>query len=418
MRVILTSHGSTGDIVPLVALGRALQAAGHEVAFAAGTLFQDLIEGANVPFEPVPPAWDREEASDAMRQLARVNQPLDQLKQIYAFGAPCLLDYIDRIDALTKGADLLVGSYLYPFLQTVAERNGAKFAVATYAHNAVPTRDNAPLPGIALPWLPSAIGDCWRDAWWRVADFAIAKTLNGVVGRKLRERDIPPVRRFFREPAPLALVTVSPSLFAPPPGRTDPRFQFTGYWRFQTEPDDRTERELDDFCGGEPAPVLNFGSVAFDDAADLFTRFLANWPAGKKLIVQSGWAGFQQARGAERDEVKLIGHANHDRLFARASVVIHHGGAGTTASALHAGRPQIVIPHIADQHFWADEVKRLGVALVGKRAEWPEALPMLIMGAESHPPLRQKAEEVAAVLRREDGPGRAVELLETYAAAE
>ncbi|MGE9296295.1 MAG: glycosyltransferase [Puniceicoccales bacterium] len=412
MRVVLTSHGSTGDIVPLVALGQALNEAGHRCVFAASPLFKDLIEGAGVAFEPVPPEWSRADASEAMRMLARASTPLKQLKDIYAFGLPYLDEYIERIAELTQGADLLVGSYLYPFLEAVAERAGAKFAVATYAHNAVPTKDNAPLPGLELPWLPTTLGEAWRKGWWKLADFAVARTLNQVIGQKLKAHGIPPVKSFFRRPAPLALVTVSEKLFAPPTTRIDPRFHFTGYWRYQTAPNEATERELDDFCQGEEVPVLNFGSVSFDDAESLFSRFLANWPEGKKLIVQSGWVGFSQLEGAEREEIKIIGHANHDRLFARASVVIHHGGAGTTASALHSGRPQIIIPHIADQHFWAAEVKRLGVALIGKRASWPDDLPRLVDGVESHAPLRSRAEEVAATLHSEHGPRRAVALLE------
>jgi vancomycin aglycone glucosyltransferase len=41
---------------------------------------------------------------------------------------------------------------------------------------------------------------------------------------------------------------------------------------------------------------------------------------------------------------------------------VHHGGAGTTAQAARAGVPQVVIPHMFDQHYWARRVHALGVA--------------------------------------------------------
>lgn len=416
MRVVLTSQGSTGDIVPMIALGRALVAAGHETTFAAINLYKDLIESAGVPFHPVPPEWTREDGQAAMKDLARIGQPLKQLRRIYEFGLPNYEAYLDEIEALTKDADVLVSSYLYPMLQPLAERNGAKFAVATFAHNAVPNALNAPLPGLALPWLPQPLGRAWRSAWWRIADFAVTRTLNPVVEQPLKARGLPTAPSFFCRPAPLALVTVSDKLFAPPRHTLDPRFVFTGYWRYQTPADDAAERQLDAFTGGEAVPILNFGSVTWDNAVREFDILMAKWPANKKLIVQSGWAGFRQMSGAERPEIKIIGHANHDRLFRRASVIIHHGGAGTTASALHSGRPQIIIPHIADQSFWASECHRLGLSLTGDKRSWPLELSRWVSQVEGDPAFRQNAEAAAANLAGEDGPAKAVAVLEAYVA--
>lgn len=415
MRVVITSHGSTGDIVPMIALGRALIDAGHETVFATSVLFKDLIENAGVPFKRVPPDWTREDGQSAMKDLARVKQPLKQLKRIYEFGLPHYEEYLDEIEALAKDADVVVSSYLYPMLQPLAERQGAKFAVATFAHNAVPTTKNAPLPGLEMPWLPGAIGRTWRKAWWAIADLAVTRTLNGVVAEPLRSRYLPTAPSFFRKPAPLALVTVSEKLFGPPRETLDPRFVFTGYWRYQTPSEDTFEAELDRFCAGREVPVLNFGSVAWDDATREFDLLLAKWPANKKLIVQSGWAGFRQMSGAERPEIKIIGHANHDRLFKRASVIIHHGGAGTTASALHSGRPQVIIPHIADQNFWASECKRLGLSITGNKNTWPRELGEWVKTVEQENRYRRNAEAAAKKLAQEDGPAFAVKQLEEYA---
>jgi sterol 3beta-glucosyltransferase len=48
-------------------------------------------------------------------------------------------------------------------------------------------------------------------------------------------------------------------------------------------------------------------------------------------------------------------------LIERAAGIVHHGGAGTTASALRAGKPALVIPHIIDQFYWSQRVEALGV---------------------------------------------------------
>jgi vancomycin aglycone glucosyltransferase len=96
--------------------------------------------------------------------------------------------------------------------------------------------------------------------------------------------------------------------------------------------------------------------------------------------------------------------------------VIHHGGAGTTASVLHAGIPHIVIPHISDQWFFASEVRRLGVGLEVKRKRWPEDLPNAVSQIENSDAMQARANEVAIQLAEENGPQSAVRELELLAA--
>ena len=48
MRVLLTSHGSTGDIYPVIRLGRALLKAGHEVRFTTVSFFREEVERAGL----------------------------------------------------------------------------------------------------------------------------------------------------------------------------------------------------------------------------------------------------------------------------------------------------------------------------------------------------------------------------------
>jgi UDP:flavonoid glycosyltransferase YjiC (YdhE family) len=94
-------------------------------------------------------------------------------------------------------------------------------------------------------------------------------------------------------------------------------------------------------------------------------------------------------------------------------MVIHHGGAGTTASVLHAGVPNIVIPQIGDQWFFASEIKRIGVGLEVKRRTWPEDLPKAVSAVEKAKSMRLRATKVAELLSREDGPSSAVRILES-----
>ena len=97
-------------------------------------------------------------------------------------------------------------------------------------------------------------------------------------------------------------------------------------------------------------------------------------------------------------------------------MVVHHGGAGTTGAALRAGVPAIVVPHTADQPFWAQRLHYLGVAppplparrlTAGKLAE-------AIRHVATNPALAQRASEIGEKIRREDGVGQAADLIERH----
>jgi len=80
---------------------------------------------------------------------------------------------------------------------------------------------------------------------------------------------------------------------------------------------------------------------------------------GCRGVIITGWSGMSEVR----DEfVYCIPEIPHSWLFPRVSGVIHHGGAGTTAAALAAGKPMIVCPFAGDQPFWARRMQELGVA--------------------------------------------------------
>ena len=89
MRVLLTSHGSTGDIYPVIRLGRALVDAGHSVRFATVNIFREEIEAAGIEFVYLPPDWDLSGFAEAMRDLTKAKNPLDLLRIIYS--SRCLI---------------------------------------------------------------------------------------------------------------------------------------------------------------------------------------------------------------------------------------------------------------------------------------------------------------------------------------
>jgi UDP:flavonoid glycosyltransferase YjiC (YdhE family) len=100
-------------------------------------------------------------------------------------------------------------------------------------------------------------------------------------------------------------------------------------------------------------------------------------------------------------------------LFPRIAAAIHHGGAGTTAEALKAGIPSVVIPFFGDQFFWGRQVFALGVG--------PEPIPRkkltigslinAINGVTTDQKINQNAVALGVRIRKEDGIANAVAVI-------
>jgi vancomycin aglycone glucosyltransferase len=129
---------------------------------------------------------------------------------------------------------------------------------------------------------------------------------------------------------------------------------------------------------------------------------------GRRVLLSRGWA--ELALVDNRDDCFIVGEVNQQALFPRVAAVVHHGGAGTTTTATRAGSPQVVVPQIADQPYWASRVRDLGI---GSAHEGPtptaESLRVALESA-LNPETRARALAVADTILS-DGAMRAARLL-------
>jgi sterol 3beta-glucosyltransferase len=196
-----------------------------------------------------------------------------------------------------------------------------------------------------------------------------------------------------------------------PPERAQPDWvEVTGCWILPAATDWAPPTALAAFLAAGPAPVV----VSFGDQADRHpertTAVLleALRRAGQRAILVRG--RHLAAGAALPPDVLVVDPLPHDWLFPRAAAVVHHGGAGTTFSALRAGVPSIVVPGFADQPVWARRVYALGAgpAPIPRRRLTAARLAPAIRSACTDPALRERAATLARSLAREDGVGTAV----------
>jgi len=113
----------------------------------------------------------------------------------------------------------------------------------------------------------------------------------------------------------------------------------------------------------------------------------------------------------------MVESVPYDWLFPRVAAVVHHGGAGTTSAGLRAGVPSIVVPFFGDQPFWGQRIADLGVgpAPIPRRTLTAARLAQAIRRAVTDEAMQQRAADLGARIRAEDGVARAVAVIQQFA---
>lgn len=347
MRIVLSGVGTQGDIQPLLALGVALRARGHDVALCAGANYAGAASAAGLGFASM---------GRSIREV--VERRAEALFNPIGFAATALSmvpEMLDGLLAAARGADLVVGGPGCFVGPTAAAVNGAAFCWAILAPGTFPT---GLVTNVALGLSPRAP---WFNRLSHQVPYALLAPLLARTLNPLRARHgLPPIRRYadlvYRDDV---LFAVDPA-FYPVPADWAIRAHQTGFWSF----DDRTPlpAELLRFLDAGDAPVyVGFGSMPAKDPARRTAIIVdAIQRTGRRGIVSAGWAGLGAARFPP--DILGIGPVAHARLLPRCAAVVHHAGAGTTAAASRAGVPQVPVPHGFDQPAWAQRLRELGVA--------------------------------------------------------
>ncbi|KAE8908575.1 Sterol 3-beta-glucosyltransferase [Phytophthora fragariae] len=168
--------------------------------------------------------------------------------------------------------------------------------------------------------------------------------------------------------------------------------------------------ELEAFLGDDGGPIfVGFGSMVLADPLATTKMIVdAATQANVRVLIQSSWS--DMAGDLEiPSNVFFIGNCPHDWLMPRVSAVVHHGGAGTTAAGLLAGKPTFIVPFFGDQPFWGQAVVSagVGVAPCSIAQLTTEVLCKAFVGLQSSE-LRTRAEALRDVMQQEDGAEDAV----------
>jgi vancomycin aglycone glucosyltransferase len=353
VRVVLSTYGSRGDVEPLAGLAVRLRELGAEVRVCAppDQEFVDLLAGAGVPLVPVG------QSARALTTAAPPPSPANLPQR----AAAVIAGQVDAVFAAAQGCDLLVATGMVPAVAgalSVAEKLGIRAVSVTFQQLTLPAPHRRPLAYAGRPFPPEVTDN--RQLW----DLD-AQSINSLFGEALNINrasiGLPPVddvRDYVIGDRPW--LATDPVL-DPWQEQADLDVVQTGAWILPDSrplPDD-LEAFLD---AGAPPVFVGFGSMPLHAAPDAAQVAIAAIRAqGRRVLVRRGWADL--ALIDERDDCFIVGEVNQQALFGRVAAVVHHGGAGTTTTATRAGAPQVVVPQLADQPYWAGRVAELGVGV-------------------------------------------------------
>jgi vancomycin aglycone glucosyltransferase len=397
VRVLLSTYGGRGDVEPLVGLAVRLRALGAEARVCAPPDWSERLAQFGVPLVPI---------GQPVRQLMHGATP--PVADVSRLIADLIAEQFDKLPAAAEGCDALVATGLFPATasaQSVAEKLGIRYVYAAYCPIVLPSPHHRPHPLPGRP-LPPDVTD------HRVLNDLDIQNYHALFGDALDTHrasiGLPPVDNVRDH-----VITDRPWLAADPvlgpwqePADLD--VVQTGAWVL---PDERPlPAELEAFLdAGTPPVYVGFGSMpAPKDVARVAIGAIR--AHGRRALVARGWADLVPVD--DRNDCFAVGEVNQQALFRRLAAVVHHGGAGTTTTAARAGAPQVVVPQMADQPYWAGRVADLGIGTAHDGpAPTTESLSAALSTALA-PETRARATAVAGTIRTDGATVAATRLLD------
>lgn len=412
MRITLLTYGSRGDVQPFLALAVGLQKAGHQISLAAPLRFEAFVTEYGIRFVPLAgdPALISQRLNDAGSNPARMVTAISK----YVFEIAPRVAW--QAFSACKTADLIVHSFLFTAGgNAMARKLGIPdVSIQTFPFFA-PTGDLPMLsaPNLSSPILRKFLHWLAIQIYWQGSKFGyrrLRRTHPEMPDLDLRwpfSSALPP------ESTPLVFA-ISPTVVSRPRDWPEAYIHIPGYFFLDTAKTYRPPDELAKFLAeGEPPICVSFGSTIHRRSAEIYNILLHSiQKTHNRAIILSGWESSQPPPSAEH--IFTAKAIPHDWLLPRCKMVIHHGGAGTTAAGLRAGIPNLVIPFASDQPFWGQRVQAIGAGPapipINKLSE--TMLASAILKSEE-PSLRQASGLIGKAIRSENGIDQTIKIIES-----
>ncbi|KAL2324639.1 hypothetical protein Fmac_023697 [Flemingia macrophylla] len=412
LQIVILVVGTRGDVQPFLAISKRLQEYGHHVRLATHANFKTFVKSAGVDFYPLG-GDPRVLAGYMVRNKGLIpSGPAEvstQRKQLRAI--------IDSLLPACTAPDMETG---VPFRAQAIIANPP-----AYGHVHVAEALGVPLHiFFTMPWTPTyefphPLARVPQSAgYWLsyiIVDLLIWWGIRGLINdfRKTTLK-LAPIAYFSMYRGSISHLPTSymwsPHV-VPKPSDWGPLVDVVGYCFLSLASKYQPREDFVQWIKKGPPPLyFGFGSMPLEDptrTTDVILEALTD--TEQRGIIDRGWGNLGNLAELS-DNVFLLEECPHDWLFPQCSAVVHHGGAGTTATGLKAGCPTTIVPFFGDQFFWGDRIyqKELG----------PAPIPIAQLNVENlsnairfmlQPEVKSRAMEVAKLIENEDGVAAAVD---------
>jgi len=370
-RILLMSLGSRGDMEPYLALGEELKAEGHEIGFCMPVQFESLAHEVSEHFFPCTKAYlDLIEDPEVKKITGQIGSGLSRIRTLFTLlrntkdiQLQLLRDQKAADDAFKPTKIIYHIKCGYPVMAALRSAKNVELLLPMpcLVH---PVKD---LPAIGMGQFNFPL---WNAFSYTLTNTAlISKALIGYGNAVIEEWGWAPlkkneVKHFLLEDVPVQY-PISEALF-PRPAYWPSHVRITGFRERNKVQHWIPPQELTAFLKTHPKPLyIGFGSMINAQPKAVGKAIVElSQELNLAILINISWGGIE-LEDELPEQVFVVNDIPYDWLFERVCAVVHHGGSGTTHSALRYNKPQLILPHIADQFLWNKLIHKAGIGPLG-----------------------------------------------------
>lgn len=409
--IVITSYGTLGDILPLVALGVALKSQGHQVRMAINESMKSYAFKAGL-----------EAVSNGRLDLGKNEAQKYSQSWNHWFNKGTLSEQFEQNMFSRNRLEYDLTHSVKHLLKVCQD---ADLLISTPQQNLISAIVH---DKIALPWISASVTPDLYCLEKNNSSNTLVKTVSTSEQIASLQLQISEIAQKVRQS--IGLTKISPqdwnsygeskniilgsSEYFSQPSKKYSHITQTGFW-FYEDPewiDWRPHNELKEFVETtHKLLVLSFSSQPVEKTGSVIAVHVrAAAKLGYRILIQQGWADFNESflpSDIDRNNVMFTGFMPQDWLFSRAAALIYHGGIGTTARALRNGCPVIVEPYGNDQFFNAKQIVslKLGTAINPTLTNSDELV--RVLRKILTPEYKRRCQTFGAKIRQEQGIDKA-----------
>ncbi len=405
MKIIVTSVGTRGDMEPFLAIGEILKEKGHTVICLFPEQFRNLAEDTGLQFASLGTEFiellDSPAGKIAMGGGPFGFKKMNAYRKLISMQSSVNKGMIMKQEAVIEREKpdriLHNGKVIYPVIWSLKNKGKTIFL--------------SPIPYLHYVKNHSHIafnknfGPFINKLTYQIANYGLLKTITGSVkwlstDKKIKQSEIQ--RALFENKA---IYTISPTLFKRPDYWKE-NLQVLGYHERKKTNNWQANPELETFLQKHSKIILvTFGSM-INNTPEEKTKLILETLERNKIpaIINTASGGLVKPTSYDSDLFYFVGRIPYDWILPKMYAIIHHGGSGTTHTALKYGCPMLIIPHIIDQYVWNKIIFKMGIGPLGidvsqiKRGNLESKILELI----NNESFKNKAEELGKQMRNEN----------------